>query len=291
MPSSIRIAAWNIGHQTKYKTLPHNLFDALKCLEADVIVLSEVVLARRGGKDNRSESLKADFERNLGMELYFPNATREESRDGFRNHTVIATRFPAVRSDLRLPPQFQRGTNFVHIDLPDHGFEVAGLRVPYWPLKSAELRQFWSWFEEMLSSRRGGNLIAIGDLNVDLSVRRNKVARAALERILAKGWHLPAASPDQWSYESRNGKTTQIDHAIESDRLKASTTYVASRENHTFASSECDMSDHAALLLELKLPGPSKAFLDRISDWTADNIQITYPDGTTNRTRNASKSD
>src|SRR4051794_18089618 len=103
MTKSIRIAAWNVGHQTKYKSMPDNLFAALKCLDADVIVLSEVVLARRGGKDNRSETLKAGFASELGMELHFPNATREESRDGFRNHTLLATKLPAVRSDLRLP--------------------------------------------------------------------------------------------------------------------------------------------------------------------------------------------
>lgn len=245
----MRIAAWNIAHQVKSRAIPPTLLTGVAALQPDVIVLTEFVPAEAKGRSRQPfyEALK-----DRGMKYLLPEYSSDVTRNGTRNHTLVASRRKMVPGDLTAATTPLPGpTGFLHVRFPDDGFEVAGLRIPSYK-QTEVMREYWGWLTGMLAAEKGRPMIMIGDLNVNPAAPRPKWKAKLLTQI-QEDWDIPSPrhSEGLGSYVSKTGKWTSIDHAVVSKHftnVKAS--YVSESHGHTFASQGGDMSDHAVLVLD-----------------------------------------
>lgn len=92
----------------------------------------------------------------------------------------------------------------------------------------------------------------MGDLNTDPNRGRHAPARH-LRALAAEGWQIPHAE-GEWSFISKQGLGTRIDHAVVSPSLRiAEARYLETHEHLTLAAPNKlgAVSDHAPLFLRL----------------------------------------
>jgi hypothetical protein len=116
----LRILAWNLNHRARAKAIPSCLADVIASLEPDVIVLTEYV-----HRDTRRPFLDQLADRGL------PNSLVSQVTPLGENHVLIASRTPLELGFIQAPaiaPSVP--SNFLHVNLPQKGCEILGLRVP-----------------------------------------------------------------------------------------------------------------------------------------------------------------
>jgi len=166
------------------------------------------------------------------------------------NQVLIASRTKLVAGDLAAPQvSVADSPNFLHVHLPAEDFELVAMRVP-WYEKAKEKGDYWEQFHRLGMDAIGRKILFIGDLNVDPG---SKCAGTRwLNRMVDDGWHLP--SPEgPWSYISRTGMNSRIDHALASPHLRiAGARYVSEIGGVKLAGPDASaISDHAALVVDL----------------------------------------
>jgi len=115
---TIRIAAWNVWHQTDPLPMPEELVAALLELKPQVMVLTEFVPAEITKPNRSRKPFFAALER-AGMTWLLPSYGPEISRDGKRNHTLIASTIKMEPGDLKADKTDMPGpTNFLHVRFP-----------------------------------------------------------------------------------------------------------------------------------------------------------------------------
>lgn len=115
----MKLIAWNLGHRTRERRIRPEFVDAIRTLAPDVLVLNEYV--HGPSRATLIRDLAA-----LGLESLVSD------RQGTNNQVLIASRPIAERGDLVGPITIDGGgrSNFLHVHLPEHGLEIAGVRVP-----------------------------------------------------------------------------------------------------------------------------------------------------------------
>jgi len=235
---SIRIAAWNLGHQTSDNAPIHpQLLAAVQEIAPDVLVLNEFV-------DVRREQLRAGL---TAIGLPHVASSRRHNR---HNQVLIASREPFSVGPLA-GPEMEGGagqSNFLHVVLPD-GLHVVGVRAPTY--QGAELHAYWRSLFTLIDSTRELPIVWIGDLNADPDLPASKCGRYLAE-LEAQGWVIPRAS-GRWSFHSGS----RIDHAVLSHRVACTSAEYVTAVGGVEVVGRLDssgrfISDHAALVVQVR---------------------------------------
>ncbi|MCE3269690.1 MAG: hypothetical protein K0S57_87 [Ramlibacter sp.] len=233
---SLRVLAWNVGHQTREAPIPDGLLQLLQEAKPDVLVLNECV-------DGRSrDALRAGILQ-LGL-LHVLTSHRL----GKHNQVLIASNRPISSGELT-GPRVDGGageSNFLHVRL-DGGTELVGVRAPTY--EGAQLRDYWAQLTDQIRSTKGRAVAWIGDFNADPDNVRSPGGKH-LARLEGEGWRIPRAA-GAWSFY----RGSRIDHALLAPRLRHLDAQYLARVGEEVVigdlGSPANVSDHAALLVEL----------------------------------------
>lgn len=236
----MRLVSWNLAHQCREAPIPRDLIAAVKHLSADILCLNEYV---HGASRN---SLINDLT-HIGLTHHLIS-----DRLNNNNQVLIASRFPLERGHLRGPrTKNQAGeSNFLHVVLPGQDFEYIGLRAPSY--SGSEQSEYWQALVTLSQENFSKRIVFMGDLNTDPSRTRHAPARYLLQ-LAAEGWQIPEAT-GEWSFISKQGLGTRIDHAVVSPALQVQEAhYLSTIEDICLAAPNKigAISDHAPLLLIL----------------------------------------
>ncbi len=229
----MRFLTWNVGHQTREKTLPIDAALALGTLHPDVLVLTEYVFSRT--HIGFFETLAAGGLPHGASSAYVPR----------QNQVMIASRFPLARGAVVCDVNLSAATasNWLHVKTD--GIDVVGFRRPMFKGVPQGISRYWEWFGKAIAPLVGGSTVALGDFNA----RRDL---PALSPVLANGWQL-ATPDDGWSFRRKVGSEFAIDHALVSPALRASSaTYHREAGGYVFAGDKSGYSDHAVLCIDVE---------------------------------------
>jgi endonuclease/exonuclease/phosphatase (EEP) superfamily protein YafD len=105
--------------------------------------------------------------------------------------------------------------------------------------------QYWDWLVTAVERLRSRPSILVGDFNA-------RVQSRAIRRIASMGWQI-ATPPQGWSFRSKKGELTAIDHAFVSPKLRIiKATYEQSVGSCIFAGTWTAYSDHAILCIDVE---------------------------------------
>ena len=237
----MRIAAWNMGHQTREAPISSRLVDALAHIDADVLTLNEFV----DGESRRPLHLML---KSLGF-----GHVLVSQRHGVHNQVLVASRHPLSVGDIP-PPTVPTNpgsaeSNFLHVQLKRQGCSVDVLAVRAPAYKSvAETQSYWKQLRDIAFANIERPLVLIGDLNADPDNARSP-GGAYLREMEARGFAIPRAE-GAWSF----WRGSRIDHAVLAPGLTARrASYLTTIGDWNVASSDKStcISDHAALLIDL----------------------------------------
>jgi len=236
----MRLVSWNLAHQCREDPMPSSFPDAVRLLAPDVISLNEYVHGPSRGP--LIESLAELGLRHLEV----------SHRLNGHNQVLVASRFPIERGDLVGPTTANLGgeSNFLHVRIPDANFDLVGLRAPSYT--GAVLADYWIRLLGIVQSCADRPIVFMGDFNTDPEQPRRATAKYLLQ-LRNEGWSVPRPE-GAWSFVSKAGTGTRIDHAVVSARLTISgARYVATAGSVTLAAPNrlAAVSDHAPLVLEL----------------------------------------
>ena len=172
-------------------------------------------------------------------------------RAGGHNQVFIASRQRISRLDFPVPETLgHASSNLLMVEMPDLNLQIVGLRVPFY-LKARDARSFWDWFEEAVEPLRNRPVVILGDFNADPDKPRGR-GTSHLTRLVKEGWQLPRPE-GEWSYRSTTGKTSRVDHVLLAPDLAYGRVEYTMPGSTVSALNQPMLSDHAALLVELRL--------------------------------------
>jgi exonuclease III len=236
----MRLVSWNLAHQCREDPISPQFFEAVRLLAPDVISLNEYV----HGPSRREmiESLA-----HLGL-----RHLEVSHRQNNHNQVLVASRFPLERGELTGPLTANLGgeSNFLHVRIPAFGVQLVGVRVPSYTGKA--LHDYWIKFVHIVQSCAGRPIVFMGDLNTDPEQPRRVTAKYLLQ-LESQGWSIPRPE-GSWSFISKTGISTRIDHAVVAGALPVTgARYVATAGSVWLAApNRLDaVSDHAPLVLDL----------------------------------------
>jgi hypothetical protein len=249
----VRIASWNLGHQTRLAPMHPRFLDAIRLLQADVLILNEYV----HDHELRRPMVQGLAELGYGRPVISTQIMRPPCTPGGRgrrnNQVLIASRHPLHIGDLQGPATEDNGgkTNFQHIHIDALGLELVGLRVPAYT--GRELQTYWKGFVQIAHETIGRRICFIGDFNADPDRKIHSAARQ-LSGLRNAGWKIPRPE-GEWSFKSG----TRIDHVLASPGFPAlAANYVVELDGLPLAGETRDaISDHAALVVTLPSGGDS----------------------------------
>ncbi len=171
------------------------------------------------------------------------------------NQVLVASRLPFVLGELSGPESPDRGgeSNFLHVSFTVLDLDFVGLRAPAY--ESRPLAAYWLLLRETVRANIDKPIVFMGDLNTDPQQSRRASAKH-LQSMIADGWTVPVPE-GPWSFVSRSGQTTRIDHAIVSPLLQVvAARYVCQSGDLLLAgpSRKSAISDHAPLVLDIRVP-------------------------------------
>jgi endonuclease/exonuclease/phosphatase family metal-dependent hydrolase len=196
------------------------------------------------------------------------------TRKGDNNQILMAAKCLLQEGDLQSPTVSDAdSSNFLHVRVDSSSLEVVGVRVPAYPRREQKAA-YWESICKTAGSVIHRPIVYIGDLNADPAKKRS-VGGRCLADLAKQGWQIP--SPDgPWSYISRTGYTSRIDHALVSPGLRITQIrYVVESAGVLLADFKRNaVSDHAALVADVELLQPPLYF-----------YQLTWSACTTARSR------
>ena len=236
----MRIAAWNLNHRTKEKTISLMALCGIKSVNADILVLTEYV-------DGPS---RLEFKRSLADMGY--GHISISRRITIHNQVLIASKSDQITGDIAAPDFTDAAkTNFLHCIFPRHGFELVGVRPPSYKSVSDRIL-YWQQLSKIMSSVASRPIIFVGDLNCD-PFGKNTPGSTSLKDLMKLGYNIPNPM-GAWSYISSNGNSSsRIDHAVASSSFgKCATSYICEEGSSIFAgiASKNPVSDHAILVVD-----------------------------------------
>ena len=240
----VRVAAWNVNHRAGRMPFRDGLPAAVRCLAADVVVLTEYV--PRQQHERFVEQLHES-----GLEHILLSTADPPS-----NQVLIASRLPARRVELSVP-RIDRWfhTNVLGVEIERQGITIVGLRIPTYKTRDAAVRlKCWNWVQNLAASLASRPAIIIGDLNVTADSLTTLGGGDPLRSLRATGWEFttPAA---EVSYVGPTGAGLSLDHAFISSKCAIeSVQYVAQCGEQVLMGREpVALSDHAALAVNVRV--------------------------------------
>jgi endonuclease/exonuclease/phosphatase family metal-dependent hydrolase len=235
----MRLVSWNLAHQCREAPIPPSFAEAVRLLDPDLICLNEYV--HGASREGMIESLSR-----LGLRHF-----QVSQRLNGHNQVLVASRHSMEPGDLAGPTTTNLGgeSNFLHVRIPAVKVEFVGLRAPSY--SGLALSDYWTKLVKTVQSCVGRSIVFMGDFNTDPDQPRRATAKYLLQ-LRNEGWFIP--SPEgPWSFISKTGVGTRIDHALLSADLPVSTArYVATAGPLALAAPNRlgALSDHAPLVLE-----------------------------------------
>lgn len=236
----MRLVSWNLAHQCREDPIPPSFFEAVELLAPDVLSLNEYVHGH--SRADLSERLK-----DLGLQYL-----QVSHRLNGHNQVLVASRHPLERGELAGPTTANLGgeSNFLHVRIPQADLDFVGLRAPAYT--GATLTNYWVGLVNIIRSCEDRRIVFMGDLNTDPDQPRRPTAKYLLG-LRKTGWQVPAPE-GEWSFVSKSGSGTRIDHAVASSAMHiAAARYVACAGPLKLAAPNRAgaVSDHAPLMIEL----------------------------------------
>lgn len=237
------VATWNLNNRVGMVRFRPEAANAAIALGADVLVFNEYY----------PQQHEATFGRTLHDAGW---SYQEMSRDTGEkaNRVLIASRLALQPLDIRLP-DFDRqfSANVLCVDVPSVGISIVGVRVPWYDKEDAGLViNAWEWLESTTTALLNQPSIILGDLNVGLKSYRSRGGEH-FRRILQSGWHR-ATPKDAASFYNEHGQQSEIDHALGTSVCAFDDArYVTELGGYSFAGGKDAISDHAALLAEVRV--------------------------------------
>lgn len=115
----MKILAWNVNHRARPKAIPRGISEAIGALTPDLVVLTEYV----------PSSSHAGF--TSALETFGLLHTHISAEAPKENRVLILSRWPLVHGDIHAPPIAPSvPSNALHVDVPDQGVALLGLRIP-----------------------------------------------------------------------------------------------------------------------------------------------------------------
>ena len=239
----MRFAAWNVAHQILPRPFPAEVMQAFLTLGPDVVVFTEYV----PGPDH--ERVLADLTAAGFAGVHISDRVERQ------NQVLVATRMisergPWVAPEIRpqVPP------NFLHVVVPEMGLQIVGLRVPMFIAgDTASEHEYREWLREQAEDWGQHPTLIVGDLNTGPHRARSWQWRS-LESFAEDGWSLVTPS-EGWSYMSKTGHTSRIDHGLLSPALTATDArYFTDAGGLVLAGRHPPApSDHAVLVIDVEL--------------------------------------
>src|SRR5947209_8494405 len=132
----MRLVAWNLNHRIRQMAIPWWIVPAIAILSPDVLVLTEYV---PGPSHEQFLSGLSD----AGLRY-----SRVSRFTAGQNHILIAARLKLEPTPIAVPSEIPYlNTNTLCVEIPDAGFRVLGLRVPYFKSKDGLVnwRRTYDW--------------------------------------------------------------------------------------------------------------------------------------------------
>ena len=218
------------------RPIPELVPEAIKLLTPDLLVLTEYV---------RGPTHLSFLSRLAGLGL---GHTLISSESRGQNSVMIVSRRPLARgriSGSTIAPALPY--NFLHVELPEDGLQVMGIRIPDYSKQPRIRRACWDWFCSLAEKEVNSPTVMMGDFNSDPNYSKSRCGDR-FAQLVEYGWQL-ALPEDGASYWSLNGHAVRLDHAFVSrDYRVISARYIdrvaglilANRHSQT-------LPDHAAL--------------------------------------------
>ena len=238
-----RILAWNLNHRSRPKRIPAGVFDAIRQLHPDILVLNEYV----EGADHRR--LRDDL-RSMGL-----GCIQVSERRPGHNQVLMASKFDFIVGTL-LPPSnncdSHGRTNLLAASFHAPDFTLIGMRAPAYE-SAKQVRAYWGELSQTLKAIASRKVVVIGDMNGDPENAKS-IGGQHLVALIEAGWKIPRAT-GEWSYKADSGAyTSRIDHVVASPGIRAaSASYITALPGIVVAGSraEAALSDHAICLGEV----------------------------------------
>ncbi len=238
------IATWNLNNRVGNHRFHSDTANAAISLDVDILVFTEYYPQEYG----------AAFCRALNDEGW-PHQEESRNTGEKANRILIASRFPIQPLNVCLPDfDLQFPSNVLCVSVPSINISIVGVRIPSYKGEDAGLIfKAWEWLESASTSLIDRPSIILGDLNVDLN--KKKLYRSKGEdyfrRILELGWHR-AIPKGAASYYGNRGDRSEIDHILGTNLCKFNDArYIKELNSFLFAGGKDEISDHAALLVEV----------------------------------------
>jgi len=220
---------------------------AFLTLEPDVVVLTEYV----PGPDH--ERVVADLRATGFAGVHISDRVERQ------NQVLVATRMASERGPWMAPDiRPQVPPNFLHVVVPELDLQIVGLRIPMFISgDAASERRYRGWLREQASEWGQYPTILVGDLNAGPHRARSWQWRS-LESFAEVGWSLATPS-EGWSYMSKAGHTSRIDHGLLSSAMRCTNaSYVSDANGVVLAGRHPPApSDHAVLVVDTEIiPAP-----------------------------------
>jgi hypothetical protein len=229
----MRILAWNVGHQTRKKTIPVEAAEALARLEPDAIVLTEYVAA-----DSHLPFIDALQAVGFAKPLVSGHVRGQ-------NQVLIASKPALSEGCIRCPADLSPADapNWLHTQTRT-GLHLIGMRRPMYTDVARGGTRYWAAVATGTLPLVPTAAIIIGDFNCGPTSR-------CLRPLTADGWRL-ATPPTGWSFQGKTGHTSSIDHALVTSSVSVhSVHYTLQNSGFRFAG-RGGYSDHAVLSIQIR---------------------------------------
>jgi endonuclease/exonuclease/phosphatase family metal-dependent hydrolase len=246
MALPLHLAAWNLNHRTRRKSIPPAVLHAIARLEIDILVLTEYV-------DGDHQAEFKNGLKDLGFE-----SVAVSLRAPQQNQVLMASRARMEDDKLLATPGYTEAaaTNWLHRRIPSLGLEVVGFRAPVY-LDAEDRAGYWNQVETIMLAAIARPVLFVGDFNCDPFADTRHSALAFKRLTQRDGFSLPNPA-GEWSYRRRDGSaTSRIDHALASPGVRLTDTrYLYRAGQHVLAGvgEAAPLSDHALLSIRIDRP-------------------------------------
>lgn len=236
----MRFVTWNVHHSGFPKPLSPRKFEAIKSLEADIVVLTECALGPF--VDDTKRDLTA-----LGL-----TDTRASPFTAGQNQTVISSRFELQDGELRPSGPDAFPFNVIHCRILTPRLKILAVRIPPWsgPMKKAS----WDWILNAANSLMAHPTAIMGDFNTT-PISTKSYGGEHLRELLRRGW---ATSPQVNTGTCMfRGTLRHIDHIFTDKKLVVSSSENVWERNGIRFGGKGGLSDHACVVVdaEAQVPG------------------------------------
>lgn len=238
------IATWNLNNRVGKTTFQPDAANAAISLGADVLVFTEYY-----PQEHHVVFAKTLRDAGWSHQHISKNAGTKPA-----NLVFIASRLSLQPLDVRLPDFDQQfPSNVLCVRVPSVAISIVGIRIPWYENGEMPLViRAWDWLQSAAADLKNQPAIILGDLNVQLKSPRSRGGEH-FRNLLASGWQR-AIPKDGSSFVGDSGTPSEIDHILGTSACGFSNArYATEHAGYRFSGGEGAISDHAALLAEVRV--------------------------------------